>query len=116
LVDSVRNPAEVEVLRQRGDFILVEVCADEAVRYGRLRSRGRSGDAANLEEFRRQEQAELASGDVAAQQLVATAALADLHIDNNGERPALLLQLENLLAQWQLAHPLANPAEDNPHT
>lgn len=116
LVDSVRNPAEVEVLRQRGDFILVEVCADEAVRYERLRSRGRSGDAANLEEFRRQEQAELASGDAAAQQLVATAALADLHIDNNGDRPALLAQLENLLAQWQLAHPLAKPAEENLHT
>lgn len=105
LVDSVRNPAEVEVLRQRADFILVEVRADEAVRYERLRSRGRSGDASSLEEFRRQEQAELASGDAAAQQLLATAALADVHIDNNGDRPALEAQLQNLMAQWLLAHP-----------
>ncbi len=102
LVDSVRNPAEVEVLRRRRDFALLEVCAAESVRYERLRARGRAGDAANLEEFRRQEQAELASGDAAAQQLVATAALADCRVDNNGDLAALESQLENLMAQWRV--------------
>ena len=108
LVDSVRNPAEVEVLRRRPDFALLEVCAAEAVRYERLQARGRAGDAANLEEFRRQEQAELASGDAAAQQLIATAALADYRVDNNGERADLELQLENLMSNWRVT--LADPA------
>lgn len=103
LVDSVRNPAEVAVLRRRKDFALLEVCAAEPVRYDRLRARGRAGDAANLEEFRRQEQAELASGDAAAQQLVATAALADCRVDNNGDLAALEKQLETLMAEWRVA-------------
>ncbi len=89
IVDSVRNPAEVEVLRERPDFRLLEVRAERRVRYERIRARARSGDAESFEEFVRHEEAELHSRDVAAQRLVATAALADLHIDTDGDMQAL---------------------------
>ncbi len=89
VVDSIRNPAEVAALRKRADFVLLEVAADEAVRYQRLALRSRAGDAQNFDEFRRQEAAELASGDPSAQQLVATAALADVVVQNDGDLPAL---------------------------
>jgi dephospho-CoA kinase len=101
VVDSIRNPAEVEALRARPDFVLVEVFADRHVRWERLAARGRAGDARNFEEFARHEDAELTSGDPSAQQLVATAALADLRLDNGGERPALEAALDGLLRQWR---------------
>ena len=101
VVDSVRNPAEVEALRARPDFVLLEVHADRQVRWQRLAARGRAGDARDFAEFARQEEAELASGDPAAQQLVATAALADARVDNGGDRQALEAALESLLRQWR---------------
>lgn len=101
LIDSVRNPAEVEVLRQRADFVLIEVTASEAVRYERLRARGRAGDAQSFAEFQRQEQAELTSTEPAAQQLHTTAALADVQVSNDGDLNALHAQLSQLLTQWR---------------
>ncbi len=102
VVDSIRNPAEVEVLRRRADFVLLEVAADEAVRYERLALRSRAGDAQSFEEFRRQEAAELASGDPSAQQLVATAALSDVVVENDGDLDALHGALTLLLPMLRL--------------
>ncbi|MFZ4580225.1 MAG: hypothetical protein ACOYOB_17725, partial [Myxococcota bacterium] len=97
VVDSIRTPAEVLALRQRTDFLLLEVFADERVRYQRLAARARAGDATSFDEFRRQEHAELQSGDQAAQQLVATAALSDVVVPNDGNRAELETRLESLL-------------------
>ncbi|MEE2625211.1 MAG: AAA family ATPase [Candidatus Thermoplasmatota archaeon] len=36
VVDSIRTPAEVEALRKRGDFLFIEVRADEGARWQRL--------------------------------------------------------------------------------
>ena len=43
VVDSIRTPAEVEALRSRGDFFLIEVRADEEARWQRMNARGRAG-------------------------------------------------------------------------
>lgn len=107
IVDSVRNPAEVEVLRRVPGFVLVEVHADESTRYRRLSERARSGDARDFEEFRRQEAAELHSGDLAAQQLLATAALADVVVQNDGDVAALERELAALLARLRAESPEA---------
>lgn len=101
IVDSVRLPAEVAVLRQAKDFVLIEVVADERLRYERLAARARAGDARSFEEFQRQEQAELTSTDSAGQQLVATAALADVRLDNGEDLAVLHAQLQQLLHSWQ---------------
>jgi dephospho-CoA kinase len=101
VVDSVRNPGEVEVLRRRSDFRLVEVTAPVEVRFARVQRRARPGDATDLAAFLRQEEAELASTDPAAQRLLATAALADLRLVNDGSEAELA---ERLAALWpQLA-------------
>ena len=39
VVDSIRTPAEVEALRSRGDFVLIEVRADEESRWQRMTSK-----------------------------------------------------------------------------
>lgn len=102
IVDSVRNPAEVEVLRCRPDFVLLDVQAGERTRYERLRQRARAGDALSFDEFQRQEAAELQSGNTAAQQLVATAALADIVVPNDQQIDDLHAFLEDLLARLRV--------------
>ncbi len=96
IIDSIRNPAEVEVLRSRPDFVLLEVRADRHVRYARLSERARAGDATSFDEFVRQEEAELHSGEVSAQQLNATAAMADVAVDNDDNVAALIRELDAL--------------------
>ena len=84
VVDSIRTPAEVEALRERGDFFLIEVRADQEARWERMSNRGRSGDPLDKEVFLRQEEAEASSKDEAGQALDATAEMADVTIDNDG--------------------------------
>ena len=98
VVDSIRNPGEVEVLRNSGHrFMLLEVQADELIRFERLRARGRVGDAATIEEFRAHERAEL-TGNAVGQQLLATAEMADAQVDNDSDVSALRASVDLLLA------------------
>ena len=84
IVDSIRNPEEVRVLRDSGlPFVLVRVDAPAEVRYERLVARGRIGDVSSLEEFEAQEKRELESDDPTTQQLVATESLADHVLEND---------------------------------
>ncbi len=89
VVDSIRNPEEVRFLRTCPDFFLVGVDAPAAVRFQRARRRARPGDPVDLAAFEAAEARELQSQDPAAQQLVATLALADFLVLNDGDLPAL---------------------------
>ncbi len=97
VVDSIRNPSEVEVLRRRPDFTLMAVQAGEAVRFERSRQRGREGAAATLEQFLVEEARELNSSDPTAQQLIATQVLADIVVSNDGSIQELHRQLDEIL-------------------
>ncbi len=83
VVDSIRNPGEVEVLRRLRHFLLLGIDAPQALRFERSLLRGRLGDGATLEEFARKEERENSTTQ-AGQQLLATLALADVVIDNDG--------------------------------
>ena len=96
VVDSIRTPAEVEALRSRGDFVLIEVRADEESRWQRMTSRGRTGDPTETETLLSQEAAEAKSEDEAGQALDATAALADITILNDGSIEDLEEKLEGI--------------------
>jgi dCMP deaminase len=97
VVDSIRNPAEVEVLRRRKDFVLLAVDAGRQARFERSRLRGREGAAATLEQFIREEDRELASDDPASQQLAATWQMADQVLQNDGSLAELHQKLTELL-------------------
>jgi dCMP deaminase len=99
VVDSIRNPAEVEVLRRRRDFVLLAVEADQLLRFERSRARGRESAAQTLEQFTREEERELESSDPAAQQLSATHQMADLHLSNNRSLEELHDDLARLLPE-----------------
>ena len=98
VIDSIRHPGEVEVLRSAAEqFRLIWIDAGEGVRFERICSRGRSGDPASLVELRRLEGRELGSDDPAAQQLLAVRALADYVIANDTTLVELHEQLQRLL-------------------
>ena len=98
VIDSIRHPAEVEVLRQRSErFRLIWVEADIEVRLERIRARGRSGDPTTLEVLQDLEGREYASGDPAAQQLRAVGELADFRVENGETLEALHACVQRIL-------------------
>lgn len=99
-IDSIRTPAEVEALRVRDDFILLEIRCPQEVRWERLLARGRTGDAENFEQFVTQEEAELVAHDESGQALIATAEMADVVIHNNGEVDELHEQLKVVIDEF----------------
>lgn len=98
IVDSIRNPAEVEVLRSRPDFVLLGVDAPVRERFRRAAARGRPGDGPTLEEFRSKEAREN-SADPSRQQLARTFALADETVMNDGTLADLHAALETIIAR-----------------
>jgi len=96
VVVSIRNPGEVDVLRRREDFILVGVDAPVHLRYERAKARSRSDDAKTLEEFIRDEQAELA-GKENEQQLEEVFRMSDVVIVNDGTLEELYTKVEDIL-------------------
>ncbi len=97
VVDSIRNPAEVEVLRRRKDFLLMAIDAAQAVRFERSKLRGREYAAQTLEQFIQEEEREMQSEDPASQQLVATRRMADRTIINDASIADLHRELGEML-------------------
>lgn len=82
VVDSIRSPGEVAVLRTLPRFVLLGVDAPIGLRFERSARRGRTGDATTLDEFARQEARENSSAE-AGQRLDETLALADRVLRND---------------------------------
>jgi dephospho-CoA kinase len=99
VVDSIRNPAEVEELRRVPGFHLLGLDASVELRFERSRRRARLGDGACLEDFIAKEEAEN-TADPAAQQLRATLQLADAILVNDGELQSLLDGIDRILSEW----------------
>ena len=99
VVDSIRNPAEVEVLRRRRDFRLLAIDAEQQVRFERNLARGREGAAMTFAMFQAQEARELVTDDPNTQQLLATRRLADLTLCNDGTIEDLHARLSELLVR-----------------
>lgn len=98
VVDSIRHPAEVDVLRRASaHFRLLWIDAGEETRLERMRRRGRGGDPADLAGLRDQEGRELGSDDPAAQQLRAVRDLADEVVHNDGSLEELHQALQAIL-------------------
>ncbi len=98
VIDSIRNPAEVEVLRSGGHFRLVLVDAAPDIRFQRIHSRNRESDPQSYDDFLALEERE-AQGDAHAQNLRQVAALVDHSIENNSTLEALHNSTDLLLLQ-----------------
>lgn len=100
IVDSIRNPAEVAVLRRAPRFRLIGIRAPLEVRFRRSLARARPGDPLTLAEFERREREENGS-DPQAQQLEATFRLADYVLDNDCGLDALHRAVDGLLERLE---------------
>jgi dephospho-CoA kinase len=96
VIDSIRNPKEIECLRRQPGFILLAIDAPAAVRFDRVRKRGRNESATTLADFLAKEEEEKSS-DPAAQQLHACLRLADRTIMNDGTIDDFRRRLEEFL-------------------
>ncbi|HEY4490377.1 MAG TPA: deaminase, partial [Acidobacteriota bacterium] len=99
VIDSIRNPAEVNALRSKGSFVLINVDAPSEVRFERIRARARENDPATLEEFRAIEQAESRNLAEHKQSIEETQALADYTIINDGPVEALQQSVTQLVSR-----------------
>ena len=98
VVDSIRSPFEAKELMKNRDFLLIGIEAPIELRFKRLRSRNRLGDANTLEEFRMQEEKENTKNQK-SQQLDATFALAGKIIKNNGTLEELHKEIDELIEE-----------------
>ena len=98
VIDSIRNPAEVEALRSGGYFRLLNVEADPQLRFERIQERNRESDPQTYDDFLALEERE-AAGDVNSQNLVAVETLADHTLENNGTIEELHEGIDALLLQ-----------------
>lgn len=104
VVDSIRSPGEVEVLRLLPRFVLLGIDAPLALRFERSVRRGRAGDGASLEVFARKEERENSSTET-GQQLQRTLALADRTLDNDSSLEALHERVRAVLATLAVTLP-----------
>ena len=96
IIDSIRNPNEVEYLQSQEEFILLAIDAPPEVRYERVMTRGRDESVQTLEEFiakEREEMSELAKG----QQLQRCMQMADHLVLNEGTLEEFHRKLETFL-------------------
>jgi len=96
VVDSIRNPAEVQALRRIPEFVLIGVHAPAELRFARSRLRARPGDPGTFESFLARERQEN-SENPAGQQLLATFALADRIVENDAGLDALHAKMDELI-------------------
>ena len=85
VITSLRNPAEIDAIKERNG-IIVEVFADQETRFSRVLSRVKEGKhgSTDFEEFKSMEEREMYNDDPAKQQVAKCIEMADFKIDNNG--------------------------------
>jgi dephospho-CoA kinase len=96
VIDSIRNPGEIEELRKNKDFILIGVHTDAKIRFNRLIKRGREGDSKNFEEFLEHEKKENNNAG-SGQQLDKCLEMSDKIISSNGTVQEANSDLDNFL-------------------
>lgn len=96
VIDSIRNPAEVDAFRAAKDFKLIRVEAPAEMRFQRILSRHRESDPRTLEEFITLEKRE-AEGDDTSQNLVKVELMADYALTNDSPLDKLYPQIDQLL-------------------
>jgi len=97
VVDSFRNPSEVEAFERRPDFVLWAVIAKPEIRFERLKARKRESDPETLAHFMAVEEREAHNTDPHKQSLTACEKKASLKIQNNGSIDDLEKRLTTIL-------------------
>lgn len=100
IIESIRTPGEIDLLRTKQNFILLAVDADPLVRYNRIYLRQSETDNISFEIFTANEKREMSSTDPTAQNLAACIAAADVKLSNNGTVHELYTSLDEALKKF----------------
>lgn len=95
VIDGVRREPDIKYLKEIPGFHLIEIAADQKIRFERIVKRGENADDKNKtwQEFQQDEQRE------AEQQIQGVAKLAEFRIDNNGSLGELHRQIDDILGK-----------------
>jgi dephospho-CoA kinase len=96
VIDSIRNPREVEYFRTQEHFILLAIDAPVDIRYTRVKARGRNESASSLQEFIDKEREEMTQEEK-GQQLEECMRMADFRVMNEGSLEDFFKKLEKFL-------------------
>lgn len=96
IVDSIRNPAEVETLRKVKGFFLLGLDASIETRFKRSIERNRAGDAFTLEDFKIKEAKENKPG-IENQQLKKCLEMTDAVIVNDSSLEDLYKKIDEII-------------------
>jgi dCMP deaminase len=112
VIDSIRNPSEVEALKKKSGFFLFYITAPPETRFVRMKLRDREDDPKTFEAFERIEQLEAQNPDKKKQNIVATAALANKTIVNDADLPNLFDSIDKSLSELSSEFKLSRPSWD----
>ncbi len=110
VIDSIRNPREVEELRKLKRFVLIKVVSLPEKRFKRMTARNREGDPKTLKEFTRVEELEAVNKDSSKQQVIASMKMADKVLENDAQFQDLFKKIDLLLQELQM-----EPKKKRPH-
>jgi dCMP deaminase len=96
VIDSIRNPSEVDAFRAAKHFKLIRIDANPEIRFRRILARRRESDPRTFEEFVELENRE-AEGDDTSQNLVKVELMADHSLLNEGTLEELYPHIDQLL-------------------
>ena len=97
IIESIRTPGEVELLRSKGNFSLFAVDALPEIRFQRVLLRNSETDKIDYSTFLENEEREMDSSDPNHQNLKKCIEMADVVFQNNGSKENLFKQIENCL-------------------
>ena len=84
VIESLRAPAEVESLREKGSFTLFAIDADPHIRYERISVRKSETDRISFEKFLEDEKREMENPEAYQQNIATCIKMADYTFQNNG--------------------------------
>ena len=103
VIESIRTPGEVDVLKQKGSFYLFAVDAKAETRYQRIKKRSSETDQISFETFLANEKREMQSEDPNKQNLKACIDRADFVFHNDGDIEELHQQVADVVKKIKLS-------------
>lgn len=97
VIESLRTEGEINILKEKDDFILIAVDANLQTRYERVVIRKHKSDEISFDKFMEDERREMTSTDPNKQNLKTCIEIADIKITNNGSIEELRKDVEELL-------------------
>jgi len=102
IIESIRTPGEIDLLKSKEKFYLIAVDAPAELRYKRIVSRNSETDKIDFSTFLENEKREMTTSDAHKQNLSKCIQLADVRLLNNKDLSFLHLQIDNFLKQIQI--------------